>query len=127
VSNVVLGLDGAGGAGSFADYQQWEEWKRQRAEEKLAAERPAAKSTSAANGGSKKKKLSYMEQREWETIEQRIEEAEAIVHAKHALAEDPAIATDPAKLTAALNAAAEAQEAVDALYVRWGELGAKLA
>jgi ATP-binding cassette subfamily F protein uup len=127
VSNVVLGLDGAGGAGSFADYQQWEEWKRQRAEEKLAAERPQAKSPSPANGSGKKKKLSYMEQREWETIEQRIEEAEAIVHAKHDLAEDPAIATDPVKLTEALNAAAKAQEAVDALYVRWGELGAKLA
>jgi ATP-binding cassette subfamily F protein uup len=125
VSNVVLGLDGAGGAGSFADYQQWEEWKRDRAQSASRAATPKADRPEASTG--KKKKLSYMEQREWETIEQRIEAAEAVVAAKHDLAEDPAIATDPAALTAALEAAAEAQEAVDALYTRWGELGAKLA
>ena len=127
VSNVVLGLDGAGGAGSFADYGQWEDWKREREQEKLAASRPAKSDAAASSGNGKKKKLTYLEQREWDTIETRIEEAEAVVAAKHELVEDPAVVTDPTKLTAAIAAAATAQEAVDALYVRWGELGAKQA
>ncbi len=123
VSNVVLGLDGAGGAGSFADYGQWEEWQR--------TNRAAARSTSASvpvNGnssGSKKKKLSYLEQREWDTMETRIEEAEQTLYAKQTRLEDPAVATDAAQLSAALAESAAAQDAIDSLYERWAELGAK--
>ena len=120
VSNVVLGLDGAGGAGSFADYGQWEEWQR-------ASRAPKTASTPAPVGSApvKKKKLSYLEQREWETIEVRIEEAEALVAEKQARLHDPAVATDAVRLHAAMEEAAAAQEAVDALYERWGELGTK--
>ncbi len=124
VSNVVLGLDGAGSAGSFADYAQWEEWQRAGRAPKAAAPSPVPAST---NGSSKKKKLSYMEQRDWETIEARIEQAEAEVAAKQALLHSPSVATDPAQLQSAMADAAAAQEAVDTLYERWGELGAKLA
>ncbi len=120
VSNVVLGLDGAGGAGSFADYGQWEEWQRASRVPKSAS--PSAPASSAPG---KKKKLSYLEQRDWETIEVRIEEAEALVAAKQARLHDPAVATDAALLHAAMEEATAAQEAVDALYERWGELGAK--
>ncbi len=124
VSNVVLGLDGTGGAGSFADYGQWEEWQREK-----RAPKSSANTSSAPVAGSpgKKKKLSYMEQREWETIEQRIEEAEALVAEKQALLHDPVVSTDAAKLHEAITEANAAQEAVDTLYERWGELGAKQA
>ena len=122
VSNVVLGLDGAGGAGSFADYGQWEDWQRtSRAPKAVNTPAPA----SSAPG--KKKKLSYLEQRDWETIEVRIEEAEALASAKQAHLHDPAVATDAALLHAAMEEATAAQETVDELYERWGELGAKQA
>ncbi len=128
VSNVVLGLDGVGGGGSFADYGQWEEWQRAGRSSKSDAENGIrAVVAPGAPGGSKKRKLSYMEQRDWETIETRIEEAEAEVAAKQAALDDPAVARDAARLQAAIAETAAAQEAVDALYVRWGELGAKLA
>ncbi len=120
VSNVVLGLDGAGGAGSFADYGQWEEWQRASRAPKTASTPPPAGSAPG-----KKKKLSYLEQRDWETIEVRIEEAESLAAEKQALLHDPAVATDAVRLHAAMEEAAAAQEAVDALYERWGELGAK--
>ncbi len=124
VSNVVLGLDGAGGAGSFADYGQWEDWQR-------ASRTPKAGSggapAPAAGTPSKKKKLSYLEQRDWETIEVRIEEAEALVATKQAHLHDPAVATNAALLHAAMEEATAAQETVDELYERWGELGAKQA
>ena len=126
VSNVVLGLDGAGGAGSFADYGQWEEWQRaNRAARNTPASNGAKGNGAGAASNGKKKKLSYMEQREWDTMETRLDEAEAVLAAKHALLDEPAVSTDAARLAAALGEAAAAQEAIDQLYERWGELGAK--
>ncbi len=123
VSNVVLGLDGEGNAGSFADYGQWEEW--QRANRVTGRSGAATSAPANGNGAGKKKKLSYMEQREWDGMEAQIEAAEALLAEKHARVDDPRVATDAEALNAALAAAAEAQEALDRLYERWGELGAK--
>ena len=130
VSNVVLGLDGRGNAGSFADYGQWEEWQRgSRTRDNASTPTPSKNAAGAgANpSSSKKKKLSYLEQREWDTMETRIEEAEAALHLKQAVLHDPLVATDAAKLHIALEEAAAAQESIDTLYERWGELGAKQA
>ncbi len=130
VSNVVLGLDGRGNAGSFADYGQWEEWQRgSRTRENAATPTPSKNDTGvgANTSSSKKKKLSYLEQREWDTMETRIEEAEAALNRKQAVLHDPLVATDAAKLHVALEEAAAAQEIIDTLYERWGELGAKQA
>ncbi|HEX3156430.1 MAG TPA: ABC transporter C-terminal domain-containing protein, partial [Candidatus Angelobacter sp.] len=70
-------------------------------------------------------KLSYLEAREFATIEQRIAEAEEILQQKRGAAEDPAIASDAARLLSAHAEMEEAQKAVDELYSRWAELEAK--
>ncbi len=127
VSNVVLGLDGMGGASSFADYGQWEEWQRASRTPKPPSSAANGSSTNGNSSSSKKKKLSYLEQRDWETIEARIEQAEAEAAAKQARLEDPAVAVDAGQLQLAIAEAAAAQETVDSLYERWGELGAKQA
>ena len=126
VSTMVLGLDGRGGAESFADYLQWEEWQ---AENKQPARgesdgSPAAKSAKAAENTAKKK-LSYLEAREFATIEQRIAAAEEMLQQKRTAAEDPAIASDAAKLLSAHAELEEAQKKLDELYSRWAELEAK--
>jgi ATP-binding cassette subfamily F protein uup len=72
-----------------------------------------------------KKKLSYLEAREYATIEQRVEEAEQLVQAKRAELEDPANAMDAPRLVAAQAALDAAQHALDALYARWAELEKK--
>ncbi len=92
VSTVVLGLDGEGGTERFADYGQWAAWLAEKTPEPPAAEtaRPAAAS------GAPKKKLSYLDQRDYETIEARIAEAEALLEARRQTLEDPAVASDPA-------------------------------
>jgi ABC transport system ATP-binding/permease protein len=72
-----------------------------------------------------KKKLSYLEAREYSTIEQRIAEAEASLEQKKAAAEDPSIATDAARLLAAHAELEETQKKVDELYQRWSDLEAK--
>jgi ATP-binding cassette subfamily F protein uup len=124
VSTMVLGLDGRGSAGSFADYLQWEEWQAETTQPAASDGSPAAKPAKAAENTAKKK-LSYLEAREFATIEQRIAEAEENLQQKRAAAEDPAIASDAAKLLSAHAEMEEAQKAVDELYSRWAELEAK--
>ncbi|HEY1730578.1 MAG TPA: ABC-F family ATP-binding cassette domain-containing protein, partial [Terriglobales bacterium] len=124
IANIVIGLDGEGNAGAFADYAQWEAWLEEREQAKKQEKAPQRASASAASAPAKKK-LSYLEEREWSTIEERIAQAEEVVNRYHAEIEDPVVATDAARLQTALAEAAKAQEIVDDLYTRWGELEAK--
>ena len=123
ISNVVLGLDGLGGAERFADYSQWETWQLERRQQREQASRPAAKPASPASPS--RKKLSYLEAREWADIEDRIAGAEDTLRQKQALLEDPDVAVDAVRLQSALIEAEKAKAAGDALYARWAELEAK--
>lgn len=132
VSTVVLGLDGLGHAERFADYPQWESWQRaQLAAAKgnaSATPQPAAQqlSSPAAPTAPTKKKLSYKEARELETIQQRIADAEKQLQSTHDSLLDPAIMTDAARLRTLSLEMEAAQKAIDSLYARWAELEAKL-
>jgi ATP-binding cassette subfamily F protein uup len=77
------------------------------------------------SSSTKKSKLSYLEAREYATIEQRIEDAEQLVQSKREVFEDPVIASDADGLLAAQAAMEQAQEKLDALYTRWAELEKK--
>jgi ATP-binding cassette subfamily F protein uup len=127
VSTVVLGLDGLGGAERFADYSQWEIWQRSRQKGTTnlssGAKRPLA--AGEAQSVSAKKKLSYLEVRELETIEERIAEADRNLEARRVALEDPAVTGDPARLKVACIDMDEAQNVLDRLYERWGELEKK--
>jgi ATP-binding cassette subfamily F protein uup len=125
VSSIVLGLNGKGGADTFADYAQWEAWQAQRSKSDAAATAGSQTGASSASAASTKKKLSYLEAREYATIEQRVEEAEHLVQAKRAEMEDPANATDAPRLVSAQAALDAAQQALDVLYARWAELEKK--
>ncbi len=123
VSSVVLGLDGNGRAESFADYLQWESWK---AESKQSGKvNSGARTADSPSSGQGKKKLSYLEAREYAVIEQRIADAEQILQSKRAQLEDRAIATDATRLIAAQAEMEAAQRDRDALYARWVELEEK--
>jgi ATP-binding cassette subfamily F protein uup len=69
--------------------------------------------------------LGYLEQRELDTMEATILEAETAWEASRRAAEDPAIASDPAALQARYAELETARAEVDRLYARWGELTAK--
>jgi ATP-binding cassette subfamily F protein uup len=124
VSTVVIGLDGSGGAGTFADYSQWEaprgESGSAEAESESAPERVRPESPSGPP-----KKLAYLEQREWDSMEQKILEAESEI-AKWQMEVEEA-ASDPQRLLAAYPKMQEAQARVEELYARWAELEAKTA
>jgi ATP-binding cassette subfamily F protein uup len=72
------------------------------------------------------KKLTYLEQREYDAMERSVEAAEELLDVARRRAEDPSIATDAAALQERFTELAAAQAEVDRLYARWGELDAKL-
>jgi ABC transport system ATP-binding/permease protein len=124
VSTIVLGLDGQGGSGIFADYSQWEQFRS----ESQAKEQQKAEPASVAKPAStpQKKRLSYLEQREWDQIESLIHEAEAKLAKVHRDLEDPAVTSDPRRLHECYAQLQPSQAEVDRLYERWAELEAKL-
>jgi ATP-binding cassette subfamily F protein uup len=130
VSTVVLGLDGLGGVERFGDYLQWDIWQsRQQAKRarSVAAEAPRLPSSpDAAPPAVVKKKLSYLEAREFAAMEARITEAEQQLSALRATLEDPAIVSDAPRLHAICAQMEETRKKVDKLYARWAELEQKL-
>ncbi|HYW65384.1 MAG TPA: ABC-F family ATP-binding cassette domain-containing protein [Candidatus Dormibacteraeota bacterium] len=129
VSTVVFGLDGLGGAERFADYQQWEAWQRAQQATGKSNASVETQNLSRASGAVKtsptKKKLSFKEMREFESIEARIAAAEKKLQTKHDALLDPAIMRDGTRLHAASVELDAAQKAIDALYARWVELEQK--
>jgi ABC transport system ATP-binding/permease protein len=139
VSNIVFGLDGFGGGERFADYFQWQEWKDHNERTRARRLAPGATKGSSQSRTSStvpavspsqpasKKKLSFKETREFESMEKAIAEAEAKLREELAALQDPEISGDAAKLHAASVELEQAQKAVDSLYARWAELESKLA
>ena len=125
VSTVVLGLDSKGGVERFANYTQWESWvaDRKQAERRPAKQKPAPDTRQAPPA---KKKLSYGETREHESIVARIADAEAELKSKYAALEDPAVVRDGRLVETAYQEMQEAQRKLDALYARWTELEDKV-
>lgn len=127
VSTIVLGLDGLGEAGMFADYAQWESWRdesnRRESKSGLAGEKTGATERRESSG---KKKLSYLDSREYAGIEGRIAEAEAVLEQRKAALQDPSVVSDGRKIHDAYREMELAQAAVDALYARWAELEEKI-
>lgn len=124
VTNSVLGLDGCGNAELFADYSQWEQWRAMGGEKRDAG---AAKQVQQiAPAAASKKKLSYIEQREYDSIEARIEAADAKLQALRKRVDDPSVATDAKALTETLAELESAKKEHDAVYERWATLTEKI-
>jgi len=125
LSTVVLGLDGLGSAERFADYSQWEIWQRGQTTAAKAATGAGVAGTTAARTSAGKKKLSYTEQRELDSMEERIAEAERLLQTKHDALLDPQVMSDAPRLRL-LSLELEAdQSVIDELYTRWGQLEKK--
>ena len=127
ICDQVLGFDGKGNATLFADYEQWlaalnagdtggktEEQKKQ--SRKQGSAKPAPKKSA--------KKLSYMDQREYDQMEEKILEAESRQEELEAAIQEPEIAADPARLAECCEELEIVQKEVADLYARWEELEA---
>src|SRR5262250_1675343 len=122
VSTSILVLDGEGGAQTFADYAQWEA-----ARDEAVAERRARTAPPAVRERQRSKRLGYLEQREWEGMEEAIVAAETAAETCRMAAEDPAVASDPVELQQRYAALEQARAEVARLYDRWAELESKRA
>ncbi|MEZ2348223.1 ABC-F family ATP-binding cassette domain-containing protein [Terriglobus sp. RCC_193] len=119
VATTVLGLDGKGNTEQFADFAQWEDWMNA----KPVAAAPVAEVAKVAEpveaAPAAKKKLSFNEQREWDTLEDRIATVEARVAAAELMLATPAVAVDAAALQNALLEQTNAKGELAELYARW--------
>jgi ATP-binding cassette subfamily F protein uup len=120
VATEILALDGKGGATRFADYGQWEASRR--GERTPAREQRPSRERSTPKKKKKTRKLTYLDQRELEGMEQKILNAESALAEARSAAEDPGIASDAVRLQQAHGALEDAQAEVDRLYARWAEL-----
>jgi ATP-binding cassette subfamily F protein uup len=122
LSKAILAMDGAGSVEFFAELAQWE----QASAAKKALAKTSTKETREQPATSKKK-LTYIETREWEQIEHRVAAAEEVLEEKRQQLERPDVVSDPMRLTQAAAEIDAAQDDVDRLYARWAELEAKRA
>jgi ABC transport system ATP-binding/permease protein len=117
ISNQILALDGRGNAEYFADYMQWEAQRRSvsSSEDKRRETKPLPKT----------KRLSYLEQREWDAMEASILASERRLQAAQRGVEDPSIASDAGALQQRYAEVSAAQAELERLFHRWSELEEK--
>jgi ATP-binding cassette subfamily F protein uup len=121
VSSLIFALDGSGCGVFFADYAQWEA-----ARKRVASEARAAVAKPATREARPAPRLSSLEKRELEQMEQRILEAEGVLVSCQQALDDPTVAADPVAVQERYAALEAARAAVDKLYARWAELEDKL-
>jgi len=121
VSTVVIGLDGGEG-GVFADYSQWEASRSDVTPQTQVAKEPRL---SPPQEEGPRRKLAYLEQREWDAMEAKILEAERDLAARQREMQEAT--SDARRLTEAYEELEKAQRRVEDLYARWAELEGKLA
>ena len=120
ICSEVLGFDGHGRASYFADYEQWLRGMKEAEQEQQLPNR-----NEAVPGPEKKKKtgkLSYMDQREYDQMEEKILVAESRQQELEALMQDPETAADADKLHTCWQELDTVQQKITRLYSRWEEL-----
>jgi ATP-binding cassette subfamily F protein uup len=131
LNNVVTSTLVFEGEGRIGDYVGgYDDWLRQRRSEPAArpVEKTAAAAAPAERRDKPKAKMSYKEQRELETLPQRIETLEAEQQALHHAMSDPDFyQRDKAAITAMQDRLAALEDELAAAYERWEMLEAQQA
>ncbi len=125
ICDQVIGFNGQGGTTYYADYEQWladidGQGQGIISEEKRYEKQKKRKQQKKATG-----KLSYMDQREYDSIEGKILSAEEEVDRLQSVMDSSETASDSQKLEAAWKELQTAKELVEKLYERWEELEGK--
>ncbi len=119
ICNEVLGFDGRGNASFYADFEQW-------LQDLSTTDKQSTNSEVQSQPVQEKKKkigkLTYMDQREYDQIEEKIAEAEQRQQALETLIQAPETTADPDKLHTCWQELENVQQEVARLYNRWEEL-----
>ncbi len=131
ICTEVLGLDGRGGAATYASVEQWlkaydrslKKYEKEGDKKVMPSEPliklPAHSTTTSSNG--KKKKLSFKEQQEFDSMEAKVFSAEQKVTGCQTEVQNAASAGHQV-LANACRVLEDAQKEVEQLYNRWQEL-----
>lgn len=127
VANKILafpptGSKNPGELAYFADLSQWEGWFEEQ-EKDLPKVRKNSLPASGAPSSNKKQKLSYSEQREFDSLEGKIHEAEEKLSNLEKESETPEVTTHAARLVEISGEMETLKTEIDRLYKRWDELG----
>lgn len=121
VCTAFLGFESNGLCTPFASYEQWEKMLRPPGKRK---KEPVPERKKTKNGG---KRLSYLEQREFDQMEERIFSLETRMEEIRDAMSDPAIACDASKLEPLYTELGELERETDRLFERWAALESKSA
>jgi ATP-binding cassette subfamily F protein uup len=128
ICSRVLGFVGKGRALFFADYAQWlEEVQRRKKDAGKNGESREKNGDAGKKVPAKQKKagkLSYMDQREYDAMEETIQAAETRQQELHKLMEQPETVSDPEKLQQCRQELEQVEQEIERLYNRWEELEA---
>lgn len=129
ICTEVIGLDGRGGAAMYSTVQQWlNVFEKSAARDDKAASKSTNDSspkTTRPQAGSKRKKLSFAEQKEYDSMESKVMAVEEKIVSLHAEVEKSSSAGHLV-LAKACRELEQAQKEVEDLYNRWQELEQKL-
>jgi ATPase components of ABC transporters with duplicated ATPase domains len=120
VCNLMVGFDGDGRTEYFADYDQWLVMLAEKESGEAAGNLPQTEKKPAAKP--KPGKLSYMDQREYDQMEEKILASEARLAELEILMADPETVADPGRLQRYWQEQQEVQARTELLYDRWNEL-----
>ncbi|NOR23502.1 MAG: ATP-binding cassette domain-containing protein [Desulforhopalus sp.] len=125
VCHRLLGFGGKSGVTYYADYEQWlsDLPEVAKAEDGKKKSIPKVEKTSAQKNS--KGRLSYMDQREYDQIEDTIAAEESLVEELQKKMELPEIVSNPGELAQCWQKLEVAQAEVERLYHRWDELEGK--
>ncbi len=126
VCDRVLGFDGRGSAVYYADHAQWLAALREGERDQAVVAAPTT-GDGPARAKTRKPGLSWREQQEYNSIEERILTGEDELERLRALVEQPEVATDPARLVESWEELQKVEQEVATLYQRWQELEEKKA
>jgi ATP-binding cassette subfamily F protein uup len=121
VCQQVLGFAGQGKIVAFADFEQWHRYVLDK--EKIIA-KPAVTSKKKKTG-LQEGRLSYLDQREYDRMEETILEAETQEQQVLKIMNDPGNVTNPELLENSWKDLEELRERIQQLYARWDELETK--
>ncbi len=105
---------------------QWEAWYAAEREAVAAAQTERASDRPKSGTAAPRRKLSYKDQRDFDSIESRIGLAEAKVAELEAEQSKPEVASNGTRLVELMAEIERAKSEVDVLYARWSELDAMM-
>ncbi|PIE66424.1 MAG: hypothetical protein CSA26_00910 [Desulfobacterales bacterium] len=121
ICTMVLGFSGSGQTDYFADYEQWLQVLEQKKAEKTS-NKPVKKALPPKPASPKPGKLSYMDQREYDQLEDIIMEKETRIQALQELMTSDEATSDATLLEEYWKEQQTLQEEVEHHYARWDEL-----